>query len=288
MAKLTPLNDFTQNYDGLLCDIWGVLHNGSAAFVNAVDALCRFRAQGGTVILLTNAPRSNIVIYPQLARLGVPRSAFDAIVTSGDITAKLLRDHPTTPLFHLGPARDHSILDGLPNPMVDSSDAKLCLLTGPLDDGIQSAEIYRPVLVEMRDNAVDMICANPDLAVKSGNRLVICAGAIAQLYRQLGGTVRYAGKPEAPIYDAAMAQMNISAGQVLSKSRVLVVGDGLPTDIKGAAQNGFDACFISGGIHADDTGDMKDPENLTRTYELIRHQFRDINLVGICNELRWI
>jgi len=287
MAKLKPLSDLAPYYDGLFCDIWGVLHNGAAAFPEAVDALCKYRAQGGTVILITNAPRSNQVIYPQLARLGVPREAFDAVVTSGDVTMSLLQEQPDMPLFHFGPARDVSILDGLTNPMVSSADSKLCLLTGPLDDRIESAEIYKPLLLEMRDNGVDMICANPDLVVKSGNRLVICAGSIAQLYKNLGGQVFYAGKPEAPIYDAAITQMTIATGRKLSKSRILVVGDGLPTDIKGAAQNGFDAYFIVGGIHSKEMGDIRTDEDLARAYGLIRHQFSKVKLAGICDHLRW-
>nr|WP_197089348.1 TIGR01459 family HAD-type hydrolase [Puniceibacterium sp. IMCC21224] len=283
-----PLSDLAPHYDGILCDIWGVLHNGVAAFPDAVDALCRYRAQGGIVVLITNAPRSNHVIYPQLARLGVPREAFDAVVTSGDVTTSLLQKRPDTPLFHFGPVRDQSILEGLTHPLVGSRDTKLCLLTGPLDDGIESADIYEPLLREMRGNAIDMICANPDLVVRSGHRIVICAGSIAQLYAKLGGKVTYAGKPEAPIYQAALTQMTIIAGRTISKSRILVVGDGLPTDIKGAAQNGFAAYFVAGGIHATDMGDMKTPETLTRTYGLIRHQFSDLELAGICDHLRWI
>ncbi len=288
MANLMPLSDLAPHYDGLLCDIWGVLHNGVAAFPDAVDALCKYRAQGGIVILITNAPRSNHIIYPQLDRLGVPRESFDAVVTSGDVTKSLLQERPDTPLFHFGPARDQSILDGLKHPMTGSQDAKLCLLTGPLDDGIESEEIYKPLLLEMRDNAVDMICANPDLIVKSGNRTVICAGSIAQLYARLGGEVTYAGKPEAPIYDAAMTQMTIAAGRRVTKNRILVVGDSLQTDIKGAAKNGFDAYFVAGGIHTIDMGDMKIPEKLARAYSLIRHQFTNVKLAGICDHLRWI
>jgi HAD superfamily hydrolase (TIGR01459 family) len=287
MAKLKPLSDLSQYYDGLFCDIWGVLHNGVAAFPEAIDALCKYRAHGGIVILITNAPRSNQVIYPQLARLGVPYEAFDMIVTSGDVTASLLQEQPDTPLYHFGPPRDQSILDGLTNPMVGSRDAKLCLLTGPLDDEIESAEIYESVLLEMRDNGVDMICANPDLVVKSGNRLVICAGSIAQLYAYLGGRVTYAGKPDAEIYNKAMAKMTIAAGRKLSKSSILVVGDGLLTDIKGAVQNGFDAYFVAGGIHSNELGEMQIPENLVRASGLIRHQFTEVKLVGICDQLRW-
>lgn len=287
MVKLMSLSDLAPQYDGLLCDIWGVLHNGVAAFPDAVDALCKYRAEGGVVILITNAPRSNQVIYPQLARLGVPHAAFDAVVTSGDAANRLLQEQPDTALFHFGPARDQSILDGLTHAMVGSRDAKLCLLTGPLDDGIESAEVYQTVLLEMRDNAVDMICANPDLSVKSGDRTVLCAGSIAQLYAHLGGKVIYAGKPEAPIYEAALTQITVAAGEQISKSRILVVGDGLLTDIKGAAQNGFDAYFVTDGVDSKEVGALRTPEDLARAYGMIRGQFPNVKLAGVCDQLRW-
>lgn len=281
--KLMSLSMLAGDYDGVLCDIWGVLHNGVAAFADAVDALIRYRAQGGIVILITNAPRSNTDIYPQLARLGVPRHAFDAIVTSGDVTAKLVQEQPTAPLFHFGPARDQSILDGLTNPMVSLNDAKLCLLTGPLDDDIQSVALYEPILAQMRDLAVKMICANPDLVVRSGDRMVICAGSIAQRYAQMGGAVIYAGKPEAAIYDEARSRLSDLAGRDVSKNRILAIGDGLPTDIKGAAQNGFDACFITGGIHSVDFGGVATADAIDR----VTRQIPGLNLVGLCDRLRW-
>lgn len=183
LATLTPLSAFAASYDGLLCDIWGVPHNVVAAF----DALCRYRAQGGIVILITNAPRSHHEIYPQLKRFGVRFRAFDAVVTSGDVTSMLMRKNPDTPLFHFGPARDHSILNGLTNPIIGISNAKLCLLTGPLDDDIDTVDLYGNLLTELRKNQVEMICANPDLIVRSGSRMVICTGSIAARYAQMEG-----------------------------------------------------------------------------------------------------
>ena len=287
LAKLTPLSALAGQYDGLFCDIWGVLHNGVAAFEDAVDALRTYRAQGGHVILITNAPRSNREIYPQLTRFGVPRDAFDAIITSGDVTSMLVRERPDLPLFHFGPERDHSILEDLSNPIVCASKARLCLLTGPLDDTIETVDIYESLLIEMRGNTVDMICANPDLVVRSGNRMVICAGSIAQRYAQLGGSVVFAGKPEAAIYDAALKKLAEVAGHEVAKARVLVIGDGLPTDIKGAAQNGFDGYFITSGIHAAELGDMAHASNVTEAVGLIQTKISDVTLVGLCDYLRW-
>lgn len=286
--KLAPLSEFTDNYDGLLCDIWGVLHNGIAAFDDAVDALCRYRADGGVVILITNAPRSNREIYQQLERFGVPREAFDSVVTSGDIASILMAEKPAAPLFHFGPARDHSILDGLTNTIVGIKDAELCLLTGPLDDTIETVEIYQSFLIEMRNNAVEMICANPDLVVHSGGRTVICAGSIAQQYAKLGGTVVFAGKPEALIYEEALKKMARIAGRNIPTRRLLALGDGLLTDIKGAAINGLDAYFITGGIHAKELGDMNIQTNVTKAVNKIESLFVDINLVGISDQLRWV
>ncbi len=286
-AGLTPLSQLLDHYDGLLCDVWGVIHNGIAAFDDAVDALCRYRASGRHVILITNAPRSSSEIYPQLERLGVPRDAFDSILTSGDVTSKLIRDKPAAPLFHFGPRRDHSILEGVTNPIVGLSDAKLCVLTGPLDDAIESVGIYDSLLVEMRNNAVELICANPDLVVKSGERMVICAGSIAQRYAQLGGLVTFAGKPEAAIYDEALKRVACLAGREVHKNRLLAVGDGIPTDIKGAAKNEFDAYFITGGIHANEIGDINNPATVKQTFNNIESKYAGINLVGVCDRLRW-
>lgn len=284
----SPLSLIADNYDCLLCDIWGVIHNGVAAFDQAVDALCRYRAMGRHVILITNAPRSSKDIYPQLAHLGVPRTAFDTIITSGDITARLIAKSPELPIFHFGPARDHTILEDIPNPIVGMSDAKMCLLTGPLDDTITAVDVYDSDLVQMRDNAVEMICANPDLVVRSGNRLVICAGSIAQRYLQLGGKVTFAGKPEAEIYDKAMEMAAFLAGRDIPKRRILAIGDGLPTDIKGAAMNGFDAYFIAGGIHAKELANMLSARSVAKAIELIEGQFPSIRLVGLSDRLRWI
>ena len=282
-ARIAPLSELLDRYDGLLCDIWGVLHNGDAAFSDAVDALCRARAFGRFVILITNAPRLPKDIYPQLARLGVPPESFDSIITSGDVTAQLIAKQPDAPLFHFGPERDNSILEGLTNPIVDHSDAKLCLLTGPLDDTIETTDIYHDLLEQMHENAVEMICANPDLVVRSGNRMVICAGSIAQRYAHLGGKVSFAGKPEPAIYEEALRRAASLTGRDIPKSRLLAIGDGLATDIKGAADNGFDAYFIVGGIHASEFDELNAQEAVNR----IKTKFLGLNLVGVSDRLSW-
>ncbi|MCX7565569.1 TIGR01459 family HAD-type hydrolase [Sulfitobacter sp. F26169L] len=277
------MSELIGSYDGLLCDIWGVLHNGEAAFSHAVDALYRVRASGRVVILITNAPRLSKEIYPQLARFGVPREAFDTVITSGDVTAQLIARQPNAPLFHFGPKRDKSVLEGLTNPIVDHSDAKLCLLTGPLDDTIVTAEVYHALLEKMHKNAVELICANPDLVVRSGNRMVICAGSIAQRYAHMGGKVSFAGKPEPSIYDEALRRAASLTGRDIPKSRLLAIGDGLATDIKGAADNGFDAYFVFGGIHASEFEELTAQEAVNR----IKTKFLGLNLVGVTDRLSW-
>tara|TARA_R110002049_G_scaffold309008_2_gene515721 strand:- start:887 stop:1783 length:897 start_codon:yes stop_codon:yes gene_type:complete len=284
----TPLSNLVDRYDGLLCDIWGVLHNGVAAFDCAVDALRKARARGLFVILVTNAPRLSKDIHPQLARFGVPRDAFDTLITSGDVIKTLIAGQPNSALFHFGATRDHSVLDGLPDPIVGMQDARLCLLTGPYDDTIDTAEIYHADLVKMRDNAVMMICANPDLVVRSGPRMVICAGSIAKLYSQLGGKVIFAGKPEREIYTEALSRAKAIAGRDIPKNRLLAVGDGLLTDIKGAADNGFDAYFIAGGIHAIEYDELRTEDDAKRAVNTIKSQYSKLNLAGVCNRLRWI
>ncbi len=284
---LTPASELAEHYDGWLCDVWGVVHNGVAAFDDAVEALCRYRAGGGYVVLITNAPRPSRAVYPQLERLGVPREAFDSIVTSGDVAQALVRKRPTAPLFHLGPPRDHMMLDGLSNPIVDSSEAEICLLTGPLSDASDTVEDYDSRLSVLLEQGVEMLCANPDLVVRSGDRLVICAGSIARRYSQMGGRVTFAGKPQAPIYEAAMTRVSELAGRNVAKNSLLAVGDGLPTDIKGAALNGFDVYFITGGIHAAELGDLGGSDGVARVAAGVENQYSGIRLAGICDQLRW-
>ncbi len=287
LTRMTPASELAETYAGWLCDVWGVLHNGEAAFPAAVDALCRYRAGGGRVILITNAPRQSSEVLPQLAQLGVPDDAFDMTVTSGDVTRKLVEARPDAPLYHLGPARDYAMLRGLSNPIVGLEDAEVCLLTGAVHDETETAEDYDGQLATMLANKVPIICANPDLVVRRGDRLVICSGAIAQRYDEMGGEVVIAGKPRAPIYEAAMTEMSRLLGRPVNKSELLAVGDGLPTDVRGGADNGFDVYFLTAGIHEKELGPMSGPEGPAKVSQKVEEQFPGISLAGICDELRW-
>lgn len=262
MIKLTPhFSAIAANYDVVLCDVWGVTHNGIAAFPGACEALTRYRAGGGTVILLTNAPRRGEAVRLQLDTLfHVPRDAYDGIATSGDVTCGVMAEHRGQSVFHLGPQRDISIFDGLDVRFAPVETADYVVCTGLFNDEVETPESYRDMLGIMRARKLFMICGNPDVVVERGDRLVYCAGAIADLYAHLGGEVLYAGKPYRPIYEMALANAETMRGAKSPLSRVLAIGDSVRTDVKGAASFGIDCLFVTAGIHAEELGDRDDPD----------------------------
>ena len=236
-------------YPVWLCDIWGVLHNGVAAYPAASAALVAFRGAGGTAILITNAPRPCDDVKRQIANLGVSAEAHDAIVTSGDVTRALIVDYGKRPLFHLGPERDSSLFAGTGARLTGIDGAEAVVCTGLIDDVTETPDSYKDQLAAMRERNLPMICANPDIVVERGAAICYCAGAIGQAYEAMGGHVAYAGKPHAPIYEAAMARAAQVRGAAISKRDVLAIGDGLHTDILGARRFGIDALFVASGIH---------------------------------------
>lgn len=234
-----------------ISDIWGVLHNGAAAFPAAVDACRRFRAGGGLVVLLSNAPRPAAAVAQQLDGFGVPRDAYDAIVSSGDLTRRMLTSGATTSVFHIGPDRDKVVFDGLGVTFADAESAARVVCTGLFDDETETAETYRPLLTRLRARGVPMICGNPDIKVERGHRLIYCAGAVAELYAKLGGDVAYAGKPYLPAYELVLETAASLKGGPVTKTEVLAIGDGLNTDIKGAGVAGLRSVFIASALHVD-------------------------------------
>jgi HAD superfamily hydrolase (TIGR01459 family) len=244
------LSVFADDYDLILCDVWGVMHNGVTAFAAAGEALTRAREGGRTVLLVSNAPRPNPFIVKMLDRLGVPRSAYDGVVTSGDVTRALIAARPGVKVFHLGPERDIGTFDGLDMVKVPMEEADITVCTGLLDDEVETPDDYKDLLARMKARALPFICANPDLVVERGDKLVYCAGAIAQAYEEIGGEAVYCGKPYRPIYEAALARAAELRGAAVAKERVLGIGDALRTDIAGANDAGFDSLFIASGIHA--------------------------------------
>jgi len=240
------------HYDALLCDVWGVVHNGLAAFAHACDALMRARARGMVVILITNAPRPSEVVARQLDKLQVPRATYDAIVSSGDVTRRVIEQRRGQRLYHLGPARDRAMFADATLAPVEEADYVVC--TGLENDEIETPQDYRDRLRKMLDRRLSMVCANPDVVVERGAKLVYCAGAIADLYASMGGEVLYAGKPYRPIYELALAKIEEVARRVPSRERVLAIGDSLRTDLKGAHALGIDFLFVTTGIHAGELG----------------------------------
>jgi len=240
--------------------VWGVVHNGVTAFPTAGTALAQFRRGGGTVVLISNAPRPGAGVIKSLDRLGVIRDAYDDIVTSGDLTHDHVSSHPGKAVFHIGPDRDLGIFDGLDVRFGPLEAADYVICSGLFDDERETPEHYRGLLARMHQRALFMLCANPDLVVERGDSLVYCAGAIADLYAKLGGEVLYAGKPHPPIYMAALAKVAALRGASVPLRRVLAIGDSVRTDLTGATQAGIDCLFVTGGIHAEELGERHDPD----------------------------
>ena len=252
------------NYDVVLSDVWGVVHNGVVAAPEACDALTRFRERGGTVVLITNAPRpGERVARTILDRLGVPSAAYDGIISSGDVTRALIAARAGARVFHIGPERDLPLFDGLDSPMAPLERADYVVCSGLLDDTVETPRDYEELVARMHARALPMICANPDVVVERGDKLVYCAGALADLYAAAGGDVIYAGKPYRPIYEQALGLAEAARGQRVQQHRLLAIGDSVRTDLKGAAAFGIDALFVTAGIHAEELGDRSDPDAAT-------------------------
>jgi HAD superfamily hydrolase (TIGR01459 family) len=249
---VSGLSDMADRYDVVFSDVWGVLHNGLRAYEGASDALARFRRDGGTVILISNAPRPGPSVMGQLDRLGVPREAYDDIVTSGDMTRMSVEARIAEPVFHLGPDRDKPIFEGLPVRFASAEDAAYVVCSGLWNDREDAPDDYRGTFEPLVARKAPLICANPDIVVEVGGTLVYCAGALAALYEEMGGEAPYRGKPNEPVYGEALARAARIRGSDVPVSRVLAVGDAIRTDIAGAAGIGADTLFIAKGIHADE------------------------------------
>lgn len=246
--RILTLGEITDGFDVILSDVWGVLHNGVNAFPDAAVALHEARKAGKTVVLITNSPRPAPGVIAQLRVLGVPDEAYDRIITSGDVTRGLIAEGPKK-VFLLGPERDMPLLEGLDVERVGETEAQSVVCTGFFDDETETPEDYTEMLKGFIARKAPMICANPDLVVERGERIIPCAGAMAAYYEQLGGEVRIAGKPHTPIYVACLAAAKDVRG-AFPRDRVLAIGDGMPTDVKGAIASGLNLLYISGGIHA--------------------------------------
>jgi HAD superfamily hydrolase (TIGR01459 family) len=251
-AFIEHFEPLARQYDIVLCDVWGVIHNSVVSFPTASEALLRFRGQGGTVILITNAPRPGAVVARYLDGLAVPRESYDGIVSSGDVTRRVIAERLGERIFHLGPERDLGIFAELDVQLASAAAADYVVCSGLFNDEVETPDDYRDLLTGLRDRELFMICANPDLVVERGSKLVYCAGALADLYHSLGGDVLYAGKPHSPIYDEALAKAAVARGRPVARESVLTIGDSIRTDLKGAVHVGLDCLFVTGGIHAEE------------------------------------
>src|SRR3954454_20022811 len=236
------------NYDAVLSDVWGVIHNGVESFTPACDALARFRANGGSVVLISNAPRPGAQVTRLLDHLHVSHSAYDAIVTSGDVTRDFVAKRAGEPVFHIGPERDLTIFTGLDAPFGPLEAARYVICSGLFDDEVETPDDYRELIAKIHARNLFMVCANPDVVVERGDRLVYCAGAIADLYAERGGEVFYAGKPYRPLYDLALAEVAKARGKRVPLDRVLAIGHSVRTDLKGAHDLGVAFLFVTAGI----------------------------------------
>ena len=253
IRQIASLAEISGGYDAIFCDVWGVLHNGVRSWTPAWRALAAEREAGRAVALITNAPRPKGPVSEQLASLGVPDEAYDDIVTSGDVTRALIGENARM-VFHVGPDRDMSLYDGLDVELVEEREAAAVVCTGLYDDDTETPADYTEMLQRLRARNLPFICANPDIVVERGDRLVYCAGALAKDFALLGGRTLIAGKPHAPIYREAMARASAALGRDIEPGRVLAIGDGMTTDVKGAMDYGLDLLFISDGIHAREYG----------------------------------
>jgi HAD superfamily hydrolase (TIGR01459 family) len=281
---LVRLSEVAERYDAIFSDVWGVVHNGLRATPSACEALVRFRATGKPVIMVSNAPRPASAVAGMLDRLGVPRDAYDEILTSGDLTRAYVAADPWSWVHFVGPERDRSIFDGLDATFCDPDEADFAVFTGLVDDDVETPEAYRALLDTYLEHDVPFICANPDIVVERGNRLVFCAGAVAELYKAMGGAVTYFGKPHAEVYAEAQSRLAARVGRDLEPQRMLAIGDSVRTDLVGARDAGFDALFLAGGIHANESGS---PDALASAH--LAHLFRAARVapIGLAWHLVW-
>lgn len=255
---LTRGRDILVGYDVMLCDIWGVIHNGVRAFDSANEALVNFRVRGGSVVLISNAPMQERFVAALLDERGVKREAWDRIVTSGDLAIRHVGEQGYRAIHPLIYSHDEHLFRDIAARHVPLADAEAIVCTGLDNDADEKPEQYRGRFEEAIARDLPFVCANPDLVVAVGNSLLYCAGALAELYEQMGGMVFWTGKPHKIAYDTALAVAESLRGRPVARERIVAVGDSVRTDLDGAAGFGIDALFVGSGIHAGEI--MKGPD----------------------------
>jgi HAD superfamily hydrolase (TIGR01459 family) len=276
---LNGLAEIAAGRKAWFCDVWGVLHDGLKPFQPAIDACRAFMRQGGQVVLVSNSPRTSPPVAAHLNNVGVPRDSYTTLVTSGDVTRGFVETYAAEPMFHLGPDRDKCLFEGLKLQFVSARSAKVAVCTGFFDEDQETVEDYEPMLASLAARKVPMICANPDLIVERGPRIIPCAGLLAKRYVELGQTVIQAGKPYAPIYEAAQQKLS----RPMPKSAILAIGDGTGTDIQGAAAQGIDAIYVASRVN------MRDIDERGLTQDSLDALFagKPFRPVAAMAQLRW-
>ena len=287
---INSFSEISSKYEAVFCDLWGCLHNGVHPFAAAVDALTEFKNQGGIVHLLTNSPRPSSAVFPQLDDIGVPRDLYQGITASGDASrAALASGAYGQKIFHIGPARDEAFFQGVSTEdfyqgidaeRVPLDDAEGLVCTGLFDDSTETPDDYKAILLEAKIRKLKMLCANPDIQVDRGDKRIYCAGAIAQAYNDMGGVAHNFGKPHAPIYDLARNRLTDIAGRVIEDKKILCIGDGINTDIRGAIAEDMDCLFVTGGLAAAETGTTTQPEMSKLDTFLIKAQLTPTYSIG--------
>lgn len=246
MKEIKGLGEIISGKKAILCDLWGVLHNGQQAFPGAVDALSRLKQAGLPVILLTNSPKPGEIVRTQIKKFGIDEDLFQGIVTSGSLAREFLDQTPEKSFFFIGPERDHPTLEGLANPQTTNlREANFILCTGFFEDWGFNPEHYEAFLSAGIERQIPFICANPDLEVDIGDKRLVCAGTLAKAYEGLGGTVHWLGKPKAIAYAKSLELLPTG----ISANDILAIGDNLETDILGANDQGIETLFITSGLH---------------------------------------
>ncbi|MBC9176310.1 TIGR01459 family HAD-type hydrolase [Pseudoroseomonas ludipueritiae] len=285
MRMMESVAELAESHDGYVLDIWGVIHDGQQPYPGVPEALAEMRARGKRIVLLSNAPRRAWTVEKQLAGMGLDKGLWDGIVTSGEVSWTLLRDrtHPWFAklgrrAFHLGPERDLSVVEDLDISLVATpAEADWLLNTGPDPlNGARSADPYQPLLEDCARHKLPMLCVNPDRAVMVGGERLICAGAFADRYLELGGDVMEIGKPDAMVYETVLATLGVPA------SRVAAIGDTPHTDLLGAKNAGIDAVWAMTGLAADNLG--PDPSDALLEAEAARQH---VSPIAALRSLRW-
>jgi HAD superfamily hydrolase (TIGR01459 family) len=281
---MTALADLAPNYDAVLSDVWGVIHNGVTAHRSAVEALRQFRQRGGRVVLITNAPRAAEPIKLLLDRLQVPRDTYDEVVSSGDVTREMIAPYRGRVIHHIGPPTvDDSLYEGLGVIRGPAEEADAVVVTD-LDTDDDTPDMYEARIALWLRRRLPLICANPDRVVEHGGRIIYCGGALADLYEAHGGRILMAGKPYRQIYDEALRLAEAAAGRPLDRRRILAIGDSVRTDAIGAANAGLDLLFITGSIHAAELDAFGSPDPQA-VRELVAPS--GARLVGFMPRLAW-